>query len=812
MSVRDRIEVACRGLGQALTRHARPVIAGMVLVVIAFGSRLPGLEFDTSTESFLHDDDPSRIVYDAFRAQYGRDERILVAIRPAGDVFDAVFLEKLRAFHEAVEDEVPMLVDVVSLVNARSTRGEGDTLVVEDLMEDWPTTDAERAALRERVFSNPLYVDQLVSRDGRLTTLVIETEAYSQAGQTADALAGFDDQTLAPSADGPWLTGEENGEIVRALLAVVARHRAPDFEIHVAGTPTMIEIMQLVMRRDMGRFTALAMLTIAGLLWLLFRRLAGVILPLVTVSMSIASTLSIMAISGTPLTMPTQILPSFLLAVGVGGSVHILVIFYQRRRAGEAKEEAIASAMGHSALAVMMASLTTAGGLVSFAAAEMAPIADFGIFGPVGVVLSLVFTIVLLPALVAVLPMRAEQPGETTAEPLSRRALVRVGAFATRHAGVILLATSGVLVLSVLGILRIGFSHAPVKWFKVTHPFRIANDLVNEELRGTMFLEVLVDTGMENGLHRPEILDRIETLQRTAEESTYRDLFIGKTMAVTDVLKEIHQALNENRPEFYAIPRDRELVAQELLLFENSGSDDLEDVVDSHFRQGRITLRAPFTDGVHYSPFLRLLEARFRGILGEDVDVTITGLMPIMVRTTNAVMHTLVKSYLIAFAVITPLMILLIGRVRIGLVSMVPNLAPIVITLGAMGWLGIRVDAFTMMVGSIAIGLAVDDTIHFLHNFRRAFERTGNVEEAVRETLRTTGQAMLFTTLVLSTGFFIYMLSEMNNLIGFGLLTGVTIILALVADIVLGPALMMLVARPRIAGEETATTTMEVAR
>jgi predicted RND superfamily exporter protein len=168
-------------------------------------------------------------------------------------------------------------------------------------------------------------------------------------------------------------------------------------------------------------------------------------------------------------------------------------------------------------------------------------------------------------------------------------------------------------------------------------------------------------------------------------------------------------------------------------------------------------------------------------------------------RTINAVIRSMAKTYVVALLVITPLMILLIGNLRIGLLSMIPNLAPILAALGLMGWVGLPLDAFTLLVGSIAIGLAVDDTIHFMHNFRRYHERSGDLRGAVRETLSSTGQALLFTSLVLCAGFFLYMLASMNSLFHFGLLTGFTIAVAFVADVLLAPALMALAMRPRTA-------------
>jgi predicted RND superfamily exporter protein len=796
--MRERIESWMAAWGRVAYRHARIIVLLVILAVTALGSQPPKIEFDTSTESFLHSDNPLRVTYDAFRDQFGRDDLIVIAIE-TDDVFAPAFLEKLRAFHDDLENEVPSLEDIRSLVNARNTRGEGDELIVGDLLEDWPETPAQLAEVRRIALANPLYRDQLISRDGRFTTVLIETNAYSALGEDVDALAGFDEpaaDATPASGERPFMTGEENTAIVAAVDAVVGRYDAPGFRIYASGAPVMVEALHRAMQTDMARFTALAVLTIAVFLALLFRRSVGVLLPLITVVLSLIATLSIMAATGFAITLPTQILPSFLLAVGVGYSVHVLVIFFQRRRVGDDKEDAIAFALGHSGLAIVMTCLTTAGGLISFAAAEIAPIADFGIFAPVGVVMALVFTAILLPALTAVVPMREGRRSRRTGLVLSQRLLVRTGDFATAHAPAITFVSAGLLCAALLGASMLHFSHDPIKWFPEDDPFRQSADLLNRELKGAMFMELLVDTGRENGLQDPEILKRMEAVRSYAAGVQLGDVYVGKTIGLTDVVKETHQALNENRSEFYEIPDDALLVAQELLLFENSGSDDLEDLVDSRFSKGRMTLKVPFVGAVQYRAFLDKTTPRFAEILGDEVELTVTGLMVIVGRTITAIITTMARAYAIALAIITPLLILLIGRVRIGLVAMIPNLTPIILTLGLMGWAGIPIDAFTLLIGSIAIGLAVDDTIHFMHNFRRYFEASGDVRYAVHETLASTGQALLYTSLVLSAGFFIYMLATMNNLFYFGLLTGLTIILAFLADVVLAPALMVLVARP----------------
>jgi predicted RND superfamily exporter protein len=272
-------------------------------------------------------------------------------------------------------------------------------------------------------------------------------------------------------------------------------------------------------------------------------------------------------------------------------------------------------------------------------------------------------------------------------------------------------------------------------------------------------------------------------------------LFVGKAWSLATILKEINQALNENRSAYYTIPQNRDLIAQEFLLFENSGSDDLEDVVDSQFSKARLSIKGPFKDAVKYNRFIDTVSSYFDENFPEAT-ITLTGMMALLSQTVNNAIISMARSYVIALIVITALMIILIGRVRIGLLSMIPNLAPILLMIGVIGATPIKMDLFTMMVASIAIGLAVDDTIHFMHNFRRYYEQSGEPKQAVYETLHTTGRAMLVTTIVLSIGFFIFVFASMNNLFAFGVLTAFTILMALAADYLVAPALMILVNRP----------------
>jgi predicted RND superfamily exporter protein len=801
-SLRIRIDREFEHLGRIIYRRKYLTLLLIGAAVAAILYRLPQLGFDTSNESYFHEDDPTLSNYDRFREQFGREEYLIFAVTPP-EVFDRAFLQKLTEFHHALEKELPYLDEVTSLVNVRDTRGEGDQLIVEDLLKTLPDTPEAMDALKRRALSSELYRNFLVSEDGRLTTVVVETLAFSPEAGEEDLLAGFQEKNQgaapAPPAKRIPLTVEENRAFVRAAEAVSARFNSPGFPVHMAGGPAINEYFEKTMQRDMGTFLGLAVLTICGFLFVLFRRMTGVILPMIVVVLSLISTIGVMAWSGVPFTIPTTILPSFLLATGVGAVVHFLAIFYLRYAAEGSKEEAVIYTLGHSGLPIVFTSLTTAAGLFSFATANMAPVAHMGIFGGIGTLFSLIFTLVLLPALLALLPVtRNPRVGGMHPSAFSDRILIWIADFATRRAWGVVGFSAALCVASVVGLIWLNFSMDFLSWFPEREPLRMSTELIDQKMKGSINLEVIVDTARENGLYEPPTLGAIEAIARYAE--AYPNLdgtpMVGTTNSVVDVVKETHRALNENRNEFYALPRDRQTIAQELLLFENSGSDDLEQVVDSQFSKARLSLVVPNRDAATYVRFVTDVRQEAERLLDGAAKVDVTGTLNLFANMIDNMMWSMAKSYLYSGIVITLMMIALVGSLRLGLLSMVPNFSPILVTLGlVMGFGGITLDVFNLTLGSIALGLAVDDTIHFFHNFRRYYRETQDCRESVRRTLLTTGRAMLFTSLVLITGFFVFSFATLNNVIYFGLLTGITLLFALLADFFLSPALLELVTR-----------------
>jgi predicted RND superfamily exporter protein len=429
--------------------------------------------------------------------------------------------------------------------------------------------------------------------------------------------------------------------------------------------------------------------------------------------------------------------------------------------------------------------------------ADLAPIGHLGILSSAGVLLAFLYSVTLLPALIAILPMRqVAMKNAGTGEGFVAGALIKVGRFATKNPWQVVMVLLVVLGWSVVGASQVRFSHEPTKWFPKEHEVRKALELIDSKLSGSQTIEILVDTGKKNGLYEPDVLRRFESVMRYSELLRYQDLYVGKAISITDVVKETHQALNNNQHAYYKLPEERSLVAQELILFENTGSDDLELFTDNDFQVGRLSLRIPMVDSVQYAQFFDSLEEGLNRILGDELEYKITGIAPVFGKTFVGMIHSMGKSYMIAFAIITPLMILLVGNLRLGIISMIPNLVPVVAVLGIMGWFDLSLDVSTVVIGSILIGLAVDDTIHFFHRFQRYFAENSDVDASVSKTMETTGSALVITSLVLGSGFLsIGMMGTMLNTVTFGLLTAAGIAIAFVADIVISPAIIKLTVR-----------------
>ncbi|MBT7545399.1 MAG: MMPL family transporter, partial [Kordiimonadaceae bacterium] len=604
----------------------------------------------------------------------------------------------------------------------------------------------------------------------------------------------FADEDFGIQAKQDYLSDTENSAIVNKAQNIIQSYQAEDFEILLTGSAVIAGTLKQSMQADTKSFVQKMVIAIVLVLALLFKRVSGVALPIIAVVFTTVVTLSLMAITGTPFTIVTQIMPSFLLAVITGGAIHLLAIFYKDLSKTQDKKASLRYAMGHSGLAIVMTSLTTAVGLWSFSFSDLSPVADLGIFASSGVLIGLLFNLVLLPALISIMKIKPHAAKEDAQDYTKMDTmLLSISRISTIYPKAIVAITSVLIVVAIFFAAQLRFSHYPLGWFPEEHESRVATEVVDDNLNGSITLEIIIDTQKENGLYEPEILNRIERASEYLNSIQTDTYFVGKTLSLVDVIKETNRALNENKAEYYSIPQDKSLIAQELFLFENSGSDDLEDFVDSSFSKARITVKVPYIDALEYNKFIDQVQTElnreFRGV----ATVSLTGSSVLLSTIMDKSIRSSAISYLIAFGLITIMMIVLIGDVKIGLISMIPNTLPILFLSTIMVIYDMPLDMFTMLIGAIALGLAVDDTVHFMHNFRRYELQYNDVDKAVRLTLMSTGRAIVVTSIVLSVGFLVLLFASMNSMFNFGVLTASAIFIALIADFFLMPAIMKLV-------------------
>ncbi|MCD4722764.1 MAG: MMPL family transporter, partial [Desulfobacula sp.] len=603
--IEDRFET----LGRYIFQKKWCFLIISVLLTMLFASQLPKTNLDASTVGFFHKNDPTRLTYEAFQEQFGLDEVVVISVSPP-NLYDLSFLRKLKAFHEELEEKTPYLDEVKSLINITSTWGEENELIVEKLMEDFPENIIMLKEKIKRIRETPLYNNLIISGDEKHTAILVRSVAFSQTDEIlGNELEEFDEKT-DDSYIHVAITDRENSEFLEAIYKIAKKYNSKNFPIEIAGSPVIIGTVKHHIQTDTPRFTAGCFIAISILLMLIFRRISGVVYPLIVVTFSMASTLGIMAFFSAPITPITQILPGFILVVGVCASVHILAIFYSHFDKNQNKEDAIAFTFHHSGLAIMMTSLTTAGSLISFIPAKILPIAELGIYAPIGVLLALFFTLFFLPALLAVTPIKTKNIADKPAkESLIDRILLAMGRFSIQSPKKVMFVTLILTFLAIVGMAKLNFSHNHLAWFPDDESVKVATQKIDKALNGTVTAEFIIDTKKENGLHDPEMMKKLAMINQVAEKYRKDDLFVGKSFSLADTLKNIHKALNENRLEFYAIPEDKKLIAQELLLFENGGTDDLERLVDSQFSKARITMKFPWKDANRYVDVLNELEA-----------------------------------------------------------------------------------------------------------------------------------------------------------------------------------------------------------
>ncbi len=677
--------------------------------------------------------------------------------------------------------------EIVSLINVRRVRGrkvaradgtEGVELVVGELMKPWPTS-GQLPAMKAEVLADRSLVGQVVSREGRYTVLMVRCQFMSEQ----------DSQRV--------------NDHIQALLETFDHQ---DFRVHLAGMTSLAASLNQVMLSELQRLFLLSVITLIVVLGVLFRHPLGVIGPLAVVLLAIVWTFGFMAVVDIPLTMLSTILPVFIICVGVGNTIHIVSIYRDFRRRGRDNTEAIISAVGATGTPVLFTSMTTSVGLLSFQFATIDAIGQMGVAGAFGVGCALMHALVILPVVLSLnkrsmFGARAEgQPGLidrflSGCSALSGR---RFDAPADvlpvdRHRRWTLMAALLLTALSIGGIFGLRVWHNPLSWIPAGEPVKRSFDIMDRQMGGTATVQLLIRTDGERGIKDLELLRGLEKLIehiKAYRHPEFTTSLVGNAVSLLDVVKETNRALHGGDQAHYRLPTKQRALSDTLFMFENAGPEQLRRLASADLKTTQLTLRVRWLEATSYGPLTRHIDAGIARYMAGRARISPTGTAYTMFMTVSSLISNLLRSFSVALVVIALIMIILLRNLRLGLIAMVPNLLPIVFIMGFMGFSGIPIDMNNLLIASIAIGLAVDDTIHFLHHYKEHHDVNGDVEAAIAFSFRHSGRAMVGTTVVLSLGFFVFLSAEMINLQRFGGLVGATVISALLIDLIFAPALL----------------------
>jgi len=792
---RRKVEKSLGAFGNKIIRFRYILLFLIVLAVGFLSIYIPKINIATSLESSFKGHNQAIQDYQKFRDLFGRDDKIVLLIK-SEDIFSVHFLDRLKKFHEDLENTLPLLSEVNSLINARYIEGKNGTLQVNDFLENLPQTKEQAQILREKALVYPLFRNSYITQNGDSMIMVIKTQAVSALTDDGSKIKnygrGVADEDLSDNQAAKSISQVENIAILGIMETVIKQYNTDNFRIIFSGTPAYQFHVEPIIRKNMITMSLMVLMLTFFFMAILFGRVSGIFLPQFVVIMGLGATLGLMALAEVPFTLTSSMLPSILLSVGLTAPIHFMVVFFKyQKRIGRMR--AIIRTLGHSGLPIIMTSLTTIVGLLSFSFTEIAPIAHLGIFAAIGIALCLVLTLVFLPALLSILKILPGKEREMLYETsIYNRMLTWMGRTGIHHAHDIYILSFIAFIIILPGFFKFNFSHNMLHYFSEDDPFIEQTILIEDETSGFRALEVVIDTGKEKGILDHAFLNNLEELEDFAldQNGISGRPYTGNIISILDIVKKTNQTWHGDDPGHHTIPQDDYLIERQLTEFKQAEPDYLKNYTDQDFRLARFTAMMYWKDAALDVLFVKKLEDFASRLFGKDVKVVVTGAVSINSKVIDSMMGNLATGYFLAFFIIALFMIIAVGDVKLGLVAMIPNMYPIIAGLGLMGLLDIPLNTYNLIGGSIIIGVAVDDTIHFFHNFRNYYIKTGDVEIAVNETLRSAGRALITTTLILVCCFWLRLFSPLKVISDFGLIMGFSLLVAFLADVMLAPALL----------------------
>ncbi|WJG08475.1 MMPL family transporter [Aliiglaciecola sp. LCG003] len=738
------------------------LIVSISLVVLASaGGQF--LAFNGDYKVYFKQDNPQRLAFEQMQAVFSKNESATILVVPqSGSVFNTRTLTLLT---ELTEDawQTPLSNRVDSISNFQHTWSEQDDMVVEQLILDVDSINSHRVEqVKQVALSDPNLLNRLVDPKGQIALVAVTV-------QLPDG-----DKTAATAS------------IVDSIRQLTDKYKAkyPDHDFYHTGIVFMNSAFEHAAKSDAKTLVPLMFLVILIVLWVLLRSFLGMLTTLLIVLTSIASAMGVGGWFGFELTTATVNVPTLVMTLAVADCVHVIASMLYELRNGRTKREAIQTSMELNLKPIFITSATTAIGFLTLNFSDVPALADLGTLTAVGVMIACALSVTLLPALLVLVPIKATQSLNQSEDPF-----VAFGEWVIAHHKRILPLTVVVTIAAIGASSLNKINDIPIEYFDESAEFKIAADLQNKLLGGMSTVDFAVLTDVESGINNPEVLAKIHAFSLWLKQQPEVD----HVASITDTFLRLNKNMHGDDPDFYRLPENQELAAQFLLLYEMSlpYNLDLNNQLNIDKSGTRISVTMQNLGSKQITDFE---DRAYQWIADNASDLRLAaGSQNLMfAHVGEANMNSLLRGTLFALILISLILVFALGSWKLGGISLIPNLLPAAIGFGIWGIYSGEINMGLSVVLSMALGIIVDDTVHFLSKYRHAITRGESSEDAVRYAFRSVGKALWITTIVLTLGFSVLTLSSFALNSDMGLLTGIIIVIALVVDFLFLPAFLLL--------------------
>jgi len=729
-----------------------PVLAVSGVVTLFFALQVvdvPNLELrlevQTEIEKILPSGGEDREVYQRFVDRFGSYDMVFVGLTGA-DVFTSDSLARIQSLTRQLE-RLKGVRRVLSLSNAPGVRSEDGDVQIAAAFDEVPSTPEGLERLRQRILDDPMYVGNLVSSDGRATALLVYPQEMSEQ---EFRLRGID-QAIERVAR------EEIGDTATVL---------------VAGNPALKATTGRILLGDLLLLIPASYALMAIIAFASFRTIRGVAVPLLAIGAAQIWTMGTMVLFDRPLNLVTFIVPILINAVGFAYTVHVVAehdhVLGRGSARGPSSGPAALIALRREIFPVFLTAVTTAAGFASLCLSALPAIRFFA-------------SIVIAPAALSL----AERRGATAARPRHSERVeqlaTRLGEFDLAHRRAILLSGALIAALAAYGLTLIELSTSFVANLERANPVRIASEAFDDDMGGSTSFHAFLRGEGRDTFNQPDKLAVVQELQQWLEEQPE----ISKAISVVDYLKVLNRAYQEGDPAAFAIPASQRAVSQLLFFFWN---DQLADLITADYADAHILMRAPSLDSRHINEFIDRVESRLAE-LPEGMSGRITGDTVLVGRTMDDIAQGQAASLSGAVLIIYAILVAYFRSLRVAALALLPNALPVLVYFGTLGLTGVTLNIISSLIACIVLGIAVDDTIHFMVRFREQAQLLGNEEQAVVAALRIVARPVTATTVALCAGFLVLAASGLRHQVEFAILATCMLAFAWLVDVTFTPAL-----------------------